>query len=188
MMRLMYLGVHAWQLPKTPYNPRNGKILNYIVVMLYNPQLSLVKSSVLFFLLRLGGHQLFLRRSIQILNWSNIALLIAVLFASIFTCVPINKYWNGDRVHGVCNNMSMQYLITSGLTVLTDILVLAIPIKIVIDLQVSRKMKMVLISLLCSGVMYVSFSYHNTQVNMFQRHRLQHPPHALHLPPPQPAR
>lgn len=152
MMRLMYLGVHVWQLPEVKYNPRNGKILNYIVVMLYNPQLGLVKSSVLFFLLRLGGHKLFLRRSIQILNWSNIALLIAVLFASIFTCVPINKYWDRATVPGVCNNEAMQYLVTSGFTVLTDILVLTIPVKIVVDLQVARKMKIILISLLCSGV------------------------------------
>ncbi|KAK5654576.1 hypothetical protein OQA88_7205 [Cercophora sp. LCS_1] len=157
MMRMMYLGVHVWQIPKTPYNNRNSKIINYIVVMLYNPQLGLVKSSVLFFLLRLGGHQLFLRRSIQILNWSNIALLIAVLFASIFTCVPIYKYW--DRtVPGVCNNESYQYLITSGFTILTDILVLAIPVKIVIDLQVTKKMKIILICLLCSGIVVTIFS------------------------------
>lgn len=152
MMRLQYIGVHVWQLPKTPYDPKVGLILNYIVVILYNPELGLVKSSVLFFLLRLGGHQPLLRRSIQVLNWSNIALLIAVLFASIFTCVPVHKYW--DRtVPGVCNAESYQYLVTSGLTVLTDVLVLAIPIKIVVGLQIARKLKIILICVLCSGIM-----------------------------------
>ncbi|KAK4098418.1 hypothetical protein N658DRAFT_432043 [Parathielavia hyrcaniae] len=157
MMRLQYLGVHVWQLPATPYDPQLGMILNYIVVMLYNPQLGLVKSSVLFFLLRLGGHHPVLRRLIHILNWSNIALLIAVLFASIFTCVPVHKYWDRS-VPGVCNNESYQYLITSGLTVLTDILVLAIPVKIVIGLQIRRKLKIILISLLCSGIVVTIFS------------------------------
>ena len=151
MMRLQYLGVHLWQLPTTPSDPKINLVVNYIVVMLYNPQLALVKSSVLFFLLRLGGHQLALRRSIQILNWSNIALLVAVLFASIFTCVPVHKYW--DRtVPGHCNNEPLQYLTTSGLTVLTDVLVLAIPIKIVVGLQVVRKLKIILICILCSGI------------------------------------
>lgn len=151
MMRVQYLGIHVWQLPQTPYDPKVGSIINYIVVVLYNPQLALVKSSVLFFLLRLGGHQILLRRSIQVLNWSNIALMIAVLFASIFTCVPVYKYWD-KTVPGHCNNEALQYLITSGLTVLTDVLVLIIPIKIVIGLQVARKLKIILICLLCSGI------------------------------------
>ncbi|KAK4452496.1 hypothetical protein QBC34DRAFT_483140 [Podospora aff. communis PSN243] len=157
MMKMQYIGVHIWQLPKTPSDPRTNLIVNYIVVMLYNPQLALVKSSVLFFMLRLGRHQLTLRRIIQVLNWSNIALLIAVLFASIFTCVPVYKYW--DRATpGRCNNEALQYLITSGLTVLTDILVLAIPIHIVIGLQVARKLKIMLICVLCSGVIVTIFS------------------------------
>lgn len=46
----------------------------------------------------------------------------------------------------------MQYLITSGFTVLTDVLVLAIPLKVVLALQVGKKLKIVLISLLCSGI------------------------------------
>lgn len=152
MMKLQYIGVHVWQIPLTPYSPKVGLILNYIVVMLYNPELGLVKSSVLFFLLRLGGHHAVLRRIIQVLNWSNIALLISVLFASIFTCVPVNKYW--DRaIPGRCNAESYQYLVTSGLTVLTDILVVAIPIYIVVGLQIARKLKAILICVLCSGIM-----------------------------------
>jgi len=151
MMKLMYLGVHVWQLPTTPYDPKTGSIVNYIVVMLYNPELALVKSSVLLFLLRVGGHQPVLRRSIHVLNWSNMALMVAVLFASIFTCMPIHKYWDA-AVPGRCNNMMLQYLITSGLTVLTDILVLAIPVKIVLGLQLAKKLKIILICLLCSGI------------------------------------
>jgi hypothetical protein len=151
MMKMQYLGVHVWQLPTTQYDTKISAILNYIVVMLYNPELALVKSSVLFFLLRLGGHQRVLRRFIQVLNWSNIALMVAVLFASIFTCVPIQRYWD-MTVPGTCNNMMLQYLITSGLTVLTDILVLVIPIKIVLGLQLAKKLKIILICLLCSGI------------------------------------
>lgn len=152
MMKTQYLGVHVWQLPTAPYDRTIANILNYIVVMLYNPELGLVKSSVLFFLLRLGGHQTVLRRTIQVLNWSNIALLIAVLFASIFTCVPVNKYWNRS-VPGVCTVEAVQYLVTSGLTILTDVLVVAIPIKIVVGLQIARKLKIILICVLGSGIM-----------------------------------
>ncbi|KAH6838659.1 hypothetical protein B0I37DRAFT_242527 [Chaetomium sp. MPI-CAGE-AT-0009] len=174
MMKIQYLGVHVWQIPREPTDPTISGIINYIVVMLYNPELALVKSSVLFFLLRLGGHQLVLRRSIQVLNWSNIGLMIAVLFASIFTCVPVHKYWN-PAVPGTCNNMMLQYLITSGLTVLTDILVLVIPVKIVLGLQLARKLKVVLICLLCSGIVVTIFS-------ILRMHSL----YQLYYPPPDP--
>ncbi|AEO63928.1 uncharacterized protein THITE_123400 [Thermothielavioides terrestris NRRL 8126] len=171
MVKLQYLGLHVWQLPTTPYDPTASLVVNYIVVMLYNPELGLVKSSVLFFLLRLGGHQRFLRRLIHALNWSNIALLIAVLFASIFTCVPINKYWT-PSLPGHCNNESLQYLITSGLTVLTDVLVLAIPVKIVVGLQIAKKLKVILICLLCSGIIVTVFSI----LRMRALYRLYYPP------------
>ncbi|KAK0722394.1 hypothetical protein B0T26DRAFT_604717, partial [Lasiosphaeria miniovina] len=157
MMKLQYLGNHVWQLPTEPYDPKVGAIGNYIVVLLYNPELALVKSSVLFFLLRLGGHQLGLRRTIQVLNWTNMALLVAVLFASIFTCVPVHKYWD-PTVPGHCNNEADQYLVTSGLTILTDVLVLVIPIKIVVGLQAARKLKVILACLLCSGIVVTIFS------------------------------
>lgn len=152
MIKVTYIGVHVWQLPAHSYDPTVGNFINYIVVILYNPELALVKSSALFFLLRLGGHQTYLRRFIQILNWSNIALLVAVLFASIFTCIPIPKYWNRS-IEGNCNNEALQYIVTSSITVLTDVLVLIIPIKIVIGLQMTKKIKMILICLLCAGAM-----------------------------------
>ncbi|KAK3295233.1 uncharacterized protein B0H64DRAFT_142545 [Chaetomium fimeti] len=171
MMKIQYLGVHIWQIPKTPTDPTMSGIINYIVVMLYNPELALVKSSVLFFLLRLGGHQPILRRCIHVLNWANIGLMIAVLFASIFTCVPVHKYWN-MAVAGRCNNMMLQYLITSGLTVLTDILVLVIPVKIVMGLQLPMKLKAILITLLCSGIVVTIFSI----LRMHSLYRLYYPP------------
>ncbi|KAH7014387.1 uncharacterized protein B0I36DRAFT_378120 [Microdochium trichocladiopsis] len=158
MVKLSYIGVHVEQLPQTPYDPTLGRIFNYIVVMLYNPQLGLVKSSVLFFLLRLEGEQKRgVRRAIHWLNWSNIALLVAVLFASIFTCVPVHKYWDRS-VEGVCNNQPMQYLVTSSITVLTDVLVLTIPIYLVAGLQMPRKLKIGAIAVLCAGVVVTIFS------------------------------
>lgn len=89
MMKLQYIGVHDYQLPTTIYDPRLGLIFNYIVVLFYNPELALVKSSVLFFLLRLGGHDPAIRWSIHLLNIINLLLLASVFVASVFTCLPI---------------------------------------------------------------------------------------------------
>lgn len=152
MMKLQYIGVHDYQLPTASYDPRLGNIFNFVVVMLYNPELALVKSSVLFFLLRLGGHDTTVRRSIYLLNTTNLMLLVSVFMASIFTCVPISKYWDSS-MNGHCNREDLQYIITSSITVVTDVLVMIIPVKLVVGLQMNRRTKLGLISVLCVGIL-----------------------------------
>lgn len=153
MMKLLFIGIHASDIPVP--RPKTGNlagIMNYIVVMLYNPQLGLVKSSVLFFLLRLGGHKTCIRWSIHSLNVVNLAMLVAVFMASVFTCVPIAKYWDGS-IDGRCSNKGLQYIITSSITVLTDVAVLVLPFIIVVGLQLPRRLKIGLLTLLCLGLM-----------------------------------
>lgn len=152
MMKLQYIGVHDYQLPTAPYDPRLGLIINFIVVMLYNPELGLVKSSVLFFLLRLGGHDTAVRRSIYFLNLINLMLLVSVFAASVLTCVPISKYWN-PPIDGYCNREDLQYIITSSITVITDVLVMIIPVKLVVGLQMNKKTKLGLVLVLCVGIL-----------------------------------
>lgn len=152
MMKLEYIGVHVRQIPTTPYDPKIGLIFNFIVVVLYNPELGLVKSSVLFFLLRLGGHDTAVRRSIYLLNTVNLMLLVSVFMASIFTCVPISKYWN-PSMDGHCNRQDLQYIITSSITVITDVLVMIIPVKLVVGLQMTKRTKISLITVLCIGIL-----------------------------------
>lgn len=152
MMKLQYIGVHQDQIPVASSASQRAYIVNYVVVMFYNPELALVKSSILFFLLRLGGHNVRLRWAIYVLNVINIALLVSVFTASVFTCVPVQKYWN-TSLAGDCNNEALQYLITSSITVVTDILVMIIPVKLVVGLQMNTRTKMGLISVLCAGTL-----------------------------------
>ncbi|KAK8029700.1 hypothetical protein PG993_010991 [Apiospora rasikravindrae] len=152
MMKLDFIGVHTWQIPPVPPTERPwSQVWSYLVIMLYNPQLGFVKSSVLFFLLRIGGHKPGIRWSIHALNVCNILLMISVFVASVFTCVPINKYW--DRgVPGHCNNEGLQYIVSSSITVLTDILVVILPIRIVVGLQMPMRLKMGLTFVLTLGI------------------------------------
>ncbi|KAK7911573.1 hypothetical protein PG985_014054 [Apiospora marii] len=151
MMKMNYIGVHTWQMPLQPMDRPWSQVWAYVVIMLYNPQLGLVKSSVLFFLLRLGGHKPGIRWSIHLLNISNILLMISVFMVSVLTCVPVRKYWHRDAP-GHCNNEGLQYIITSSITVLTDILVVMLPIKIVVGLQMPRRLKMGLMLVLTLGI------------------------------------
>jgi len=152
MMKLNYIGIHTWQMPLQPNDRPWSQIWAYVVIMLYNPQLGFVKSSVLFFLLRLGGHKPGIRWSIHVLNVANMFLMISVFMASVFTCVPIRKYWYRG-IPGHCNNEGLQYIVTSSITVLTDILVVLLPIKIVVGLQMAMRLKVGLMLVLTLGFM-----------------------------------
>lgn len=65
---------------------------NWLMQVLYNPILALVKSSILIFLLRLGDHRRSIRWSIYIVNAFNIALMIAIFITVIFQTIPINTF------------------------------------------------------------------------------------------------
>lgn len=58
-------------------------------------------------------------------------------------------------VGGHCFNLEDFILVSSGLSILTDLLMLFIPIYMVYDLQLTRKKKIVVLIVLCMGLRYV---------------------------------
>ncbi|RSM06209.1 hypothetical protein CEP52_005834 [Fusarium oligoseptatum] len=65
--KYQFIGFPSKDVPDT-YNAEPSLFWNWIMQVLYNPILALVKSSVLIFLLRLGGHRRSIRWSIYALN------------------------------------------------------------------------------------------------------------------------
>lgn len=153
-VKLNYMGIHLSQIPEfwKEVDPVYGSKIQYWVIITYNPQLGLIKASVLCFLLRLGGQKRWIRWSIYILNTVNITLMIAVLLLCIFPCSPIHYWWD-KTIEGYCYPANVRYMITGAITVLTDLLVLLIPIKIIAGLQMSRRLKIGLGCILCVGTM-----------------------------------
>lgn len=118
---------------------------------MYNPILALVKASILLFILRLSGQ----KRSLRIVVWTifviNVGLMIAVFIAVVIQCTPISFNWDRS-VEGHCIAQSELYVAQSATTIVTDIIVLFIPIWIVMDLRMKKKMKAVVI-----GVFFLGF-------------------------------
>jgi hypothetical protein len=67
-----YMGIRLSQIPQfwLTTDPTFGLKIEYRVVITYNPQLALVKASVLYYLLRLGGQKKWIRWSIYALEFS----------------------------------------------------------------------------------------------------------------------
>jgi hypothetical protein len=129
-------------------------VWTYVVHILYFPTMSLVKSSVLIFLLRLGGHTRQLRVVIHSLNVVNLAFMVAVLFGSVAQCSPIPFMWDKTIPGGTCFNQAAFYLIQTGLNLLTDSFTLGLPIWVFrYSTKMGRRMKLATLYVFLLGFM-----------------------------------
>ncbi|KAF6836250.1 hypothetical protein CPLU01_03748 [Colletotrichum plurivorum] len=153
-MRYGFIGIHVYDIPLEA-DHRLGSLWNYIIQLLYNPILALVKTSVLMFLLRLSGQKRRIRYTIIGLNVFNIALMVAIFVTVVFQCRPISYFWEkagrNPPTDGSCIDMSAFYVSTAGLTIFTDVLALAMPFWIFLGLKMPRRVKMALLAVFALG-------------------------------------
>jgi hypothetical protein len=149
-MRTSYIGVHIFDIPPEA-DLTLGMRWNYTLQLLYNPILAIVKTSVLMFMLRLGGTKRAFRWAIHALNVFNICLAFGIFFACMFQCQPIPYFWDKTIPGGSCVNMGAFYVSTAALTILTDILVLALPFWIFLGLKMPVRVKIALLFVFLLG-------------------------------------
>ncbi|RAH78612.1 hypothetical protein BO86DRAFT_290436, partial [Aspergillus japonicus CBS 114.51] len=146
-----YVGIHEWDIP-ADYNVKTGLIWNFANQLLYNPCLTMVKLSILFFLRRLESQS----RLVNLLIWSTtsvtILLFLAVLFVDIFQCHPIAYVYDISLANGKCINQGAFYVATAAINLFTDILVVSIPTLITFRLHMPWRKKLAVCLILCMGL------------------------------------
>ena len=78
----------------------------------------------------------------------------ALLFSFMFQCDPISRFWH-DTDDGHCFNQLPFYLTGGSINIITDILVLSLPIRTVWKLKTSISHRISLLFLFCLGGLYV---------------------------------
>lgn len=146
-----FVGIPAAEVP--PHDLVVPCIWTYIVQILYYPVLALIKSSVLVFLLRLGGQTPRLRIAIYALNGLNLALMFAIFGVSAGQCTPISFHWDPTVPGGHCINQPVFYLVQSGLNIATDVFTLAVPIWIFLGTKMGRRLKIVTLYVFFLGLL-----------------------------------
>lgn len=154
-MRLNYIGIHRKDIPPT-LDFVLGQKWAFAIQVLYNPILAFVKTSVLLFLMRLGGQKHEVRLCIIGLLVFNLCQMVAIFFAVVFQCTPVSYFWDrmreeGTRPEGMCINQNAFYIATSGLTILTDLLVLILPFWIFLGLNLPLKVRAAIIGVFVLG-------------------------------------
>lgn len=127
-----------------------GALWNYIVQIMYNPILALVKSSLLVLLLRLFGKKSGVRRFIIWVNTINLGSLASIFFTIVFQCFPLQKAWK-PQLEGFCVDRRILLVTASAINIVLDLLILGLPLRIFIGLQIPRRTKIALILIFLLG-------------------------------------
>ncbi|KAH7303803.1 hypothetical protein B0I35DRAFT_401904 [Stachybotrys elegans] len=148
-----YIGIHVWDIPPGA-DPQPSFIWGFVNMCLYNPILALVKSSVLFFLLRIASTKTGVRYAVYGLNAFNLAMMVATFLVVVFQCRPISGAWDlVDMQTAECIDPLTFTMSTAVITIITDLLVLAIPFWIIIGLKMPSKVKLSLIGVFFLGIL-----------------------------------
>ena len=134
-------GYHVWDLrPLTLEQNVLSLKLNMAQQLLYNPILCLVKASIIIFLFRLEDRRKLIRWSLFVLFGFNLGHMCGVFFGALTQCLPIHMYWdhfytdvtlaNGTIVNPNyhCFDEETFSLVTAGFAILTDVLILCVPV------------------------------------------------------------
>ncbi|KAK3367556.1 hypothetical protein B0H63DRAFT_83670 [Podospora didyma] len=146
------MGTHAWEMPL----PKFLLFLQalYQLPILYNPVQCGAKLALLLLYRRLAPQRWF-----QILVWSVMFVVVGssvgIMFAAIFPCRPVSAAWDITIAEFTCINRVALYEATAILGAITDVMVLAVPIPIVVTLQIPRRQKIGLVALFSIGAITV---------------------------------
>ncbi|PWY73067.1 hypothetical protein BO70DRAFT_413827 [Aspergillus heteromorphus CBS 117.55] len=149
-IKVNYIGIHTWDIP-ADYDEKQGLIWNYANQLVYNPCLTMIKLSVLLFLRRLESQSVVVNRLIWFTIAVTIALFLAVIGADVFQCHPVAYVYDMSIPSGTCINQGAFYVASAVTNLVTDLMVMSIPVLIMRSLQMPVKRKIAICVVLSFG-------------------------------------
>ncbi|KAJ4014006.1 hypothetical protein NW766_006256 [Fusarium irregulare] len=142
------MGTHGWEMPITKFALFARAL--YLLPILYNPVQCGAKLALLLVYRRLAPLKWF-----QILIWITgfvvVGSSVAITFVTIFPCRPVRAGWDITITDAKCIDRPAVYQATAILGAITDAMVLAIPIPVVVPLKISWRQKVGLLCFFCIG-------------------------------------
>ncbi|TLD32550.1 hypothetical protein E2P81_ATG05526 [Venturia nashicola] len=142
------IGVHAWELTGNQLNTIAKITLTTTV--LYSPALAFAKLSFLCLYLNINPAQGF-RTSVYLTMFVVIGSCVGIVISLLAACTPFAKSIDVTVVEGQCLNKAALYIATGIINIITDMMVLLLPIPMVLRLQMVRSRKIMLILLFSVG-------------------------------------
>lgn len=112
-----------------------------IISLTYQLAVMFTQLSVLFFYKRAFTlRKTWFKNTLYVLAVFSITCEIAIFFAGLFFCTPINRAWN-KNVKGHCVNVQLIYVFADVLNLLVDFAIVIAPIPLIWSLQTTTKEK-----------------------------------------------
>ncbi|KXH63218.1 integral membrane protein [Colletotrichum salicis] len=145
-------GVHGWEISIEKYNIYMMDV--FLAATIYTLCGSFAKVSLLIFYFRLSPQRWF-KRAV----WISLAIIagysIGIFFALVFACDPIAMSWDVTITEGTCINRPSLYIATAAANIISDLILFALPIPIVVKLQIPRRQKIGLFFIFAVGSLTV---------------------------------
>jgi len=119
------------------------KKLHWSFQITYKPTVALNKISILLLYLRIMPQQMY-----RIMIFSLLTLVslfcVATSIAGVFQCVPVQKAWHKGMKTGHCYNLVAAWYSNAVFSIVTDFVILALPMHMVYKLQSDKREKVIL--------------------------------------------
>ncbi|KAK2062228.1 hypothetical protein LY76DRAFT_669760 [Colletotrichum caudatum] len=142
-------GYHAWEVTKDAY--KNIMLALYIGSIIYCPAACFTKVSLLLFEARVFSVYHRAAQAIRVFIVALVILYLPILFAKAFFCTPIAAAWDLDIKPIKCLNQRKVFLSDMSLGLLTDIVILVLPLLLTRSLQMPLRTKIKSVGLLSAG-------------------------------------
>ncbi|RHZ62446.1 putative plasma membrane protein Pth11-like [Aspergillus thermomutatus] len=126
--------------------------LYFVAQILYKINIGLTKISILLLYIRLFVHRWFLTTC-----WVWIGIIVSftigTVFSSIFQCTPVQWAFNKSIPGGgTCINMTAFWYANAAFNILSDLVLIALPVPVVVNLQLPLKSKVALCGIFAVGI------------------------------------
>ncbi|KAH7354252.1 hypothetical protein B0T11DRAFT_342368 [Plectosphaerella cucumerina] len=147
-----FMGVHGWEIPFEKFQEFAlfGAYINSIV---YTVPTCLSKIVILLFLLEINHNNKWYRWSVYTAMFVVAGSSTAIFFSSLFPCQPFQKNYDitFPPDQGTCIDRPAMFQATAALGVVTDIIIILIPVPMVLRLHISQSKKIGLLVLFAIG-------------------------------------
>lgn len=101
--------------------------------------------------------RIFIARPFRILTWTVVVIVIGYWVSSVFTtvfqCTPISKFWD-KNVSGFCINVKLNWYSTAAFSMISNLVIIALPLRELTRLRMPTRRKMVLSLMFGLGFLY----------------------------------
>ncbi|KAK1967420.1 hypothetical protein LY78DRAFT_746499 [Colletotrichum sublineola] len=148
---MVYFGEvhHAWDLTKEAY--KNIMLSLYIGSIIYCPAAYFTKVTLLLFEARVFSVYQRIAKAIRAFIVLLAILYTPVFFTKAFYCIPVAAAWDSDIKPAKCLNQRKVFLCDMALGILTDIVILVLPMLLASSLQIPLRTKIKIVALLSAG-------------------------------------